>query len=197
MTTSAGRPPELSNQDVSRIVCKYFNFTSVQEDVIKRFPSFEDRNFYFEAINNDGKCGGFILRLSNPLGILLEELQGIHDLLKHLKSCGLALSYPLESQSGPTIVPLSLDQLVAGEVQSSTHTGNEVREGNRSGSNPSGPLVKQIPTLLYYAYVLVFVPGKIFHDIDKKFLVPSLLFEYGELIGRIDKELMVSVFICY
>ena len=198
MSTSAGRPPMLSNQDVSRVVCKYFNFTSVLEDTIKSLPSYEDRNFYFVGSSDTAKDGEFILKLSNPHCILVEELQGVNDLMRHLNSSGLSLVYPLASRIGSDIVPLSRDELVTeliGGVQSQAQTKIEVEDRDTKDGNESGPLVKCYNTmdeLIYYVRVLSFVPGKIFHYLDKTSLVPSLLYEYGERLGKMDKELMVS-----
>lgn len=47
-------------------------------------------------------------------------------------------------------------------------------------------------TLKYPVYLLSFIPGQIFDHVDKKYLTPALLYEIGELLGKIDKELMVS-----
>lgn len=199
MSTSAGRPPHLSNQDVSRVVCKYFNFTSVREDTIKGLPSYEDRNFYFVGSGDDGKEGEFILKLSNPHGILVEELQGINDLMKHLKSRGLSLVYPLASRTGVDIIPLSCDELMAevfSEVPSHTQTNQEMSERDMKYSNASGQPVEchgSRGELMYYIRILAFVPGKIFHYVEKTSLVPSLMYEYGEMLGKMDKELMVSL----
>lgn len=197
MSVCGGRPPELFNKDVSRVVCKYFNFTSVREDLIKSFPSYEDRNYYFIGSNDDYKDGEFILKLSNPHGILIEELQGINDLMNHLKSCGLSLTYPLPSQTGADIVSLSHAELIAEDLSgiqslSPTNKENEVNSMEKSnGMDASGQLPEPQNGLTYYMRVLAFVPGKLFHYVEKTCLVPSLMYEYGEMLGRMDKEMMV------
>ena len=59
--------------------------------------------------------GEYVLKLSNPNGILVEEFQGINHLMNYLKSCGLTLSYPLTASNGEDIAFLSHSELVEEE----------------------------------------------------------------------------------
>ena len=59
--------------------------------------------------------GEYVLKLSNPKGILVEELQGINHLMNYLKSCGLFFSYRLTASNGEDIVFLSDSEFVEEE----------------------------------------------------------------------------------
>jgi len=46
MSSSSGRPPELSKKEVSALVFKYFYFMSIKEDSVKILPGYDDRIVY-------------------------------------------------------------------------------------------------------------------------------------------------------
>ena len=190
----AGRPPELSSENVSRIVCKLFQFSAVLVDSIKIFPSYEDRNYFFVGRSVDGD-GENVLTLSNPKGILVDELQGINHLMNYLKSCGLTLSYPLTASNGEDIVFLSHSELIEEEQPkkfSRVACANYAAEYNEQYMQDARTAPSE---LVYYIRVLQFVLGTILHDVDRSYFVPSLLYSIGLHLAKMDKALMVWIFV--
>ena len=47
----------------------------------------------------------------------------------------------------------------------------------------------------YYVRVLMFVPGDLLHHVDRAYFVPPLLHSIGEMLGKVDKALMVCFYI--
>lgn len=172
MSTAAGRPPLLSNQDASNVIKKHFNFKKVNEDSIKTFPSYRDRTYYFQGECTDELNNEFVFKLSNPLSTSFAVMEGVIDVMKHLNSHSLFSPYPLASRTGKEIIHLSSPELLSEESSNEDDTND-----------------KEI--MKFPVCVLSFIPGKIFDHVDKKFLAPSLLYEVGELLGKINKELMV------
>lgn len=166
MSVAEGRPPFLTNEMVSQIVCKYFNFKSVHPTSIKSFPSYRDRTYYFQGEHADENDHEFILKISNPYSTPSEVIQGVNDVMKHLHSHGLKSPYPMPTRAGDDFISLTSNQLVPGSC-----TGTE--------------------KLSYHVCVLSFIAGKVFDHVDKKYLTPILMHEVGELLGKMDKELMV------
>jgi Ser/Thr protein kinase RdoA (MazF antagonist) len=73
---------------------------------------------------------------------------------------------------------------------------NTIRRGNDNVLTRAE--LKDAENAMKYAvYVLSYIPGKIFDHVDKQCLTPALLHEIGELLGKIDKELMVSACMYY
>ena len=163
-----GRPPLLSIQEVSEIIKKYFNFKEVDVLSIKSLPSYRDRTYYFQGENPDESNHEFVFKLSNPLSTPLDVMEGVNEVMKHLNSCSLHSPYPVASNTGRALVELSSAELL-------------------SDSNHSDKKMK------YPVYILSFIPGQIFDHVEKEILTPQLLGELGELLGKIDKELMVII----
>lgn len=170
MSVAGGRPPQLSNQDAAAIIRKHFNFKNVDELSIKAFPSYRDRNYYFQGEHTDKSNYEFVFKLSNPLSTTFDVMEGVNGVMKHLSTHSLLSPYPLPSHTGKDLIELSSAQLLSQE--SGDHDDDEKK-------------------MKYPIYVLSFIPGLIFDHVDKKFLTPSLLHEVGELLGKMDKELMV------
>lgn len=163
-----GRPPLLSMQEVSKIIKKYFNFKHVDMLSIKSLPSYRDRTYYFQGENPDESNHEFVFKLSNPLSTPLDVMEGVNEVMKHLNSCNLHSPYPIASDTGKALVELSSAELLS--------------DCNHSDSK-----------MKYPVYVLSFIPGQIFDHVKKEILTPVLLSELGELLGKIDKELMVII----
>lgn len=106
----------------------------------------------------------------NPLSTSYEVVEGIIKVMKHLTSHKLPCPHPIASCKGNEQIELSGAELLS--------------EG---GSYPGSDKER----MKYPIYVLSFIPGQVFDHVDKKFLTPALLHEVGELLGKIDKELMV------
>lgn len=164
-----GRPPHLSTKKVSEIIKKYFNFKEVNELSVKSFPSYRDRTYYFQGENPDESNYEFVFKLSNPLSTSFDVMKGVNEVMKHLNSHSLLSPYPLASHTGAELVELSSAELLS----NSDHTQSDQKK------------------MKYPVFVLSFIPGEIFDHVDKAILTPALLSEVGELLGKIDKELMV------
>ena len=173
MSVAAGRPPFLSNQQALMMIKKYFNFKEVCETSIKEFPSYRDRNYYFRGEYTDESHSEFVFKQSNPLSTTFEVMEGVNAVMKHLHSRNLKTPYPLASRTGNELIELSRSDLLAGSANAATD--EDVRCNK------------------YPVYVLSFIPGEIFDHVEKHSLTPKLLSEIGELLGKIDKELMVRL----
>lgn len=167
-----GRPPLLSTQEASEIIKKHFNFKKVNELSVKSFPSYRDRTYYFQGENPDESYHEFVFKLSNPLSTSLDVMEGVNEVMKHLNSHSLLSPYPLASHTGKELIELSSAEL----LYNTDHIQSDQKK-----------------KMKYPVYVLCFIPGQIFDHVDKAILTPALLSEVGELLGRIDKELMVIV----
>lgn len=170
MSVAAGRPPFLSDQQALGIIKKYFNFKEVDKTSIKEFPSYRDRNYYFQGECADESHHEFVFKQSNPLSTTFEVMEGVNAVMKHLHSRSLKTPYPLPSQKGSDLIELSKSELLS---------NTEVDDN--------------VPGMKYPVYVLSFIPGEIFDHVDKSSLTPELLTEVGEFLGKMDKELMVRV----
>ena len=178
MSWAAGRPPVLRAQDVALIAARYFNFNVVHEDSLKPLPSYCDRNYYFQGEHRNDGGREFILKLANPLSTSYDVIRGIVRLMKHLNSKGLLVPCPLSGQTEEDAIQLSSTEMNKGdrECEPSSAEGTDDEQGG---------------TMKYPVFVLSFIPGQIFDHVNKKYLTPALLYEIGELLGRINKELVV------
>ena len=184
---AAGRPPALSPTAVSRVVYNFFNFKNVIVDSVKSLPSYDDRNYYFrgETLNGEG-CSEFILKLSNPIGASLDVVNGLNKLLLHIKSCGFPFSssYPLPCKSSEYV-----SQMTARELTMEDDSGKPEHSKNGSANN--------IEEIMYHIRVFTFLTGQEIDKIEKKYLTTPLLFEVGVMLGKIDKELKVTLYTRY
>lgn len=189
MSSVSGRPPPLSRETISRITCKYFNFTKVHGDSIKSFPSYSDRNYYFQGKCMNAASLEFVLKLNNPLYTTFEEMKGICSVMEHLTSHGFSTQHPLTSREGSHIIKLTYAEL-SGTLED--NKGIETRDSTTDtcGAN------KREPGFKYFVSVLSYIPGQLFDKVEKRYLTPKLLYEIGELLGRIDQELMASIIYC-
>ncbi len=174
MSSATGRPPLLSASAVAQTVTKCFHFKMVDEATFKHLPSYCDRNYYFQGETTLEKGQEeFILKLVNPVCMSYEAIEGIIEVLKHLNSRGLLSPYPLSSRTGTDVIELSSAELLM----------------KKASSNEGGEIMK------YPVYVLSFIPGEIFDHVDKKYLTPALLYQVGEMLAKIDKDLMVGPYL--
>lgn len=166
MSIAGGRPPSLTTEEASRVITKHFNFKKVYDVSIKAFPSYRDRNYFFEGECVDEPTKEFVFKLSNPLSTSVDVMEGVNEVMKHLHSKSMLTPYPLCSRRGKDLVQLTNTQL---KKEDDTVDKNSMK---------------------YPVYVLSYIPGKIFDEVNKKHLTPALLYEVGELLGKMDKELM-------
>lgn len=174
MSVLSSRPPPLTNQEVSTLALTHFDLTNVLESDIRSLPSYYDRNYYLKGSKGGESPSEFVLKIFNPQSTTLQHLQEIIHVLKHLFSCGITCSRPVVSCTGKELVQLCSAQLL-----------NKTKD---SGTD--------INAAKFLVCLLVYIPGEVFDLVDKKFLTANLIAEVGELMGRIDSELMVSLF-CY
>ena len=174
MSTSAGRPPKLSKSTISRVVLKYFNFSVVDEDSIKNFPSYDDVNYYFQGKTPAGGGNEFVLKLTNPLHTSFSELKGIYEVMKHVQSCGLIPQCPQKSRAGPDAIQLSHKELLEGGA-GADHINNTTARLNEP---------------FCYVSVLSYAEGEMFDLVEKKYLTPNLLHEIGVMLAKMNKELV-------
>lgn len=181
MSVAAGRPPSLSNHETSAILTKHFNFKAVIDVSIKAFPSYRDRNYFFQGDYIDESTNAFVFKLSNPLSTSLDVMEGVNQVMKHLNSRSLLSPYPLSSQTGRDVFQLSGAELKDVNSEENIMSAERKKDGDSEEDN----------VMKYPVYVLSFIPGQIFDHVEKKHITPALLYEVGELLGKIDKELMV------
>ena len=202
MSYVLGRPPSLWHRSVSEIVRKHFNFKTVDQNSVKTLPSYDDRNYYFrgEHLYRDGY--EFVLKLNNPLRTSFEEMEALACLMKHLDSCNLKFStpFPVTTKEGRNVIQLSSKELVVvtDEQLCSSPTGTCVDSStmnNGDDSIVSNKSVGDVRGLSYPVSVQSFIPGCVFDSIDKTLLTSAMLFQVGEMIGIVDKELRVSIMI--
>ena len=209
MSTASGRPPQLPLKAITAIICRYFDFEEVYADSIKEFPSYDDRNYYFRGESLNAKGCEYVLKLSNPLNINLDEAIGLNSIMKHLSSCGFLTPYPQLSKSGSDAIQLtgaelkvisedynkcSLETLSELKVAKSNSGSHEVGDGTGTITNGSFYSGKEESksNFVYVIRVFSFIPGQLFDDVEKRFLTPGLVYTTGEMLGRLDKELVSS-----
>ena len=167
MSIAAGRPPLLTNKAVSALATYYFNFNSVKESTVKVLPSYYDRNYYLEGKHAVDNSRQFVLKLINPYSTSYQVIEGVIQVMKHLSLCGIACPHPVVSCTGKEVIKLSNTELL-------THTNSQNEK-----------------SMKYPVFIVSFIPGEVFDHVDKKFLSPELISEVGEMMGKIDEELLV------
>ena len=187
MSVAAGRPPNLSKEALSHVVRTYFNFSSVHEESVKIFPSYTDRNYYFEGECLDGGGPEFVLKLYNPLCSSLSELKGINEIMNLIQSCGIIPQRPQNSRAGPDVIELYHRELLMDNTSNKRVTSVKEKVALKDG-----PGLSISAELFCYASVLSFAHGEMFDHVEKEYLIPDLLHEIGVMLAKMDKELMVS-----
>ena len=160
----ATRPPSLTAQSVARLLTTYFGFTEVSEPSIKSLPSYYDRNYYFKGKHEAVDHCEYILKVMNPTSTAYKVVDGIIDVMKHLHSNGFPCPQP--------IIPDKLIELSEEEL-----SGKKCHEENG---------------IKYPIFALSFIPGEVFSGVNQDFRTPELFREVGKLLGRLDKDLLVS-----
>lgn len=158
-----------------------YPFDNVDENSVEQLPGYEDRNFYFKGYlevdppvstlkSNITSVPGiscydeFIFKVSHITNSF-EVLQGINEVMDHLKCKGFHCSYATVNRSGEKMTLLSENQLVRGDPNVRTGRGAQ-----------------------YPVRVLKYISGEILQTIQ---LTPKLVYGIGELAGNIDKALLV------
>ena len=176
------RPPSLDSVAVCSLLRHLYPFNNVDEDSVRQLPGYEDRNFYFKGYfeASDSFDGAvktkitsapdissydeFIFKVSHITNSY-KVLQGVNEVMDHLKYKGFRCSYAIVNRSGEKITLLSENQLLRGDPNVRTGRGAQ-----------------------YPVRVLRYISGEILQNIQ---LIPKLVYGIGELAGSIDKALLV------
>jgi len=167
VSASCGRPPDLSQSEVSSVVSKYFCFSAVTRDSVKALPGYDDRNYYFQGTTLAGSTGPFLIKFLNNVHTSFSEAEGCYQITQALQAGGLIPQAPEKSRSGQNVLQLHFSDLKL--------------------SNGEGGLID----MPYPVYILPFVEGEQFDKIDKWYLIPELLRDIGTKIGAMDQILKV------
>lgn len=162
------RPPNLDSEAICSLLKELYPFEDVDRSSVKELPGYEDRNFYFKGrLNPEAvSCATeeFILKVSH-LTNSCELLEGVNEVMDHLKSRDFRCNYAIRNNSGEKIALLSENQLLRGNP--SMRTGRAAQ---------------------YPVRVLTYVPGETLEAVQ---ITPRLAFDVGMLAGSIDKALLV------
>ena len=198
MTTSGGRPPELSKLGVSTVICRYFKFSAVNEDSVKSLPGYDGRNYYFEGTTLAGRNGQFIFKVFNRVLNSFSGIEGCNKLICTLQATGILCQVPERSRAGPDTIQLKLSNL-SNDVSSNIETVIAKESNNHTIENSYEKHLVTVScpddSILYVVSILSFVPGVLLDNIDKKYLVPEVLWEIGMKMALMDKELKVCDYI--
>ena len=176
LTSSCGRPPDLSQSEVSSVVCKYFNFSAVDKESVKALVGYDDRNYYFQGTNLVGKTNRFIIKISNNVHISFLEVEGCCEIIQALHAGRIIRQAPEKSRSDQAVVQLHFNDL-------KQSCGNGLGKETPPGLND----------MTYAVSILSFVEGELFDEIDKKYLVPEVMKDIGVKLGTMDKILKVFI----
>ena len=175
------RPPSLDSVSVCSLLKHLYPFQDIDEGSVKQLPGYEDRNFYFKGCLEVEPIGAlkkvasapdintydydeFIFKASHITNSC-EVLEGINEVMDHIKRKGFHCSFAIMNHSGEKITLLSENQLVRGDPNMRTGRGTQ-----------------------YPVRVLKYVPGETLQTVQ---LTPKLAYDIGELAGSIDKALLV------
>jgi hypothetical protein len=191
-SVTSGRPPSLGNEAVAKLVKDYFPFESVDEQSVKQFPAYDDRNFYFRGTLEEGvkpfatptaetdpKAAKnfekeYVLKLGNPLFASYEVLKGTNALLNHLHANGCIWCIrPLVGRDGTDVLVIAREKLC--EYDSTLMLPEKVTEPN------------------VHLRVVTFIPGECFDKVEKHYLTPRLLYDLGHHVGTADTIMRVNL----
>ena len=175
------RPPSLDSATVCSLLGHLYPFKDVAKESVRQLPGYEDRNYYFKgyfevdsfdgAVNtkttmapDNSPHDEFIFKVSHITNSY-EVLEGVNQVMDHLKCNGFHCSYAIVSLRGEKITLLSENQLLRGDPN--------VRSGRGAQ---------------YPVRVLKYIPGDVLQTVQ---LTPKLTYGIGELAGSIDKTLLV------
>ena len=191
-SNATGRPPSLGTAAVARLVTEYFPFQHVDQQSVKQFPSYDDRNFYFrgtpEHASLEGGAGTcietqreYVLKLNNPLVSSYGVLKGINALLTHLNTKGFTKCIqPLSSREGDDVLQITKDEL-------NDYGACQYHSEPLSGSDE---IVDESARTLFMR-VVSYIPGDCLDHVDKRHLTPSLLYSIGHYVGRAEAIIQV------
>ena len=150
---------------------------------MRQFPSYDDRNFYFQGTLSDSLVPGcsegfkdneigleeFVLKINSTAFIPCKILDSLNNIMNHLKGKGVRCPYPLKSKNGRQLEIYSESQLLR-STGSYERSDREREFGIR---------------------VLIFLPGELLDKIDRVHITPRLMYETGKYIGKLDAALQV------
>ena len=198
-TVTAGRPPSLSHATVAKLVKDFFPFKAVDEQSVKQFPAYDDRNFYFRGTLEEGAPAWkpsatptteadpkavenfkkeYVLKLGNPLFASYEVLKGTNALLNHLHANGCTWCIrPIVGRDGADVFVIAKEKLR--EYDSTLELPEKIAEPN------------------VHMRVVTFIPGECFDEVEKHYLTPRLLYDLGHRMGSANTVMQVNLCILY
>ena len=157
------KPSDVEPWRIAKIIERYFPTKEVDPASISQLPSYEDRNYVFDATIGDPPTPGkYLLKVSNTYYTSNQDIVwATHGVMRHVAERGIPCPLPLPSTSGDDFVIVNEGQLTGEHVASSR---------------------KHIVRVFNY------LPGVPLSEID---LCPQLLYRVGEIAGKLDCALMV------
>lgn len=168
----------MTPEAVCALVVKFYPFKHVFPDSYRLLPSYYDRNIYFEgarvwcegaseSVTDHGRKA-FILKISNS-ELKIEVVEGMNAMMFFLNERGVPCCCPIATREGSHVIAASKSQLlgVADDTQSDVK---------------------------FTVRVLTYVPGVPMDKLEKEHIMTEeLLYSVGQLAGKIDCELQVSI----
>lgn len=195
MSSAAGRPPNLSNKSIIKLLKETFPFKHINDGTIKALPSYDDRNYYFKGElehpqleeNLKASCSDstssaacsqeqeYVLKVNNPVFASFDVLKGINVILRRLCAKGFSCIRPLCSRNNSDAIEVEGKELLKfGDLE---EEGADIPEATKTNK--------------FVVRVMTFIPGEMFDEIEKRFVTPKLLYEVGKYIGRVCEEIQV------
>ena len=198
------RPPCFPPESLATFIKRHFPIESVKVESVKQFDGYDDRNYYFvgdlnedvaSTINGDYKQ--FVIKFINSRDSKnIDVLEGLSKLAQFLHERNFKCPYPIPTSSADSgTVVLRLSDLLP--YSATNNNDNDVKEKLTNGEVPprtNGVVSRTNGGVIidhqFCVRVTVFVEGELFgHGVRSS----KLLHELGCYVGRMNKEMMVSI----
>ena len=164
-------PPELSPGVASALIMKLFPVKHVSCDSFKQFPSYYDRNIYFEGIEEDStELKPFVLKVNHFDPNIAKLAEGQSEMMLFVKKRGFMCAEPIATKAKKYLHLATEKELLGGK---SGGEGREVEETE------------------YPVRILRYIPGEIMDKVNSSLLAPQLCHSVGNFAGRMDRALQV------
>ena len=163
----------MTPEAVCALIVKLYPFQNVFSDSYKLLPSYYDRNIYFEGTRepesavSDSAREAFVLKISNS-ELKIDLVEGMNAMMFFLSERGIPCCCPIATRDGSHVIAASKSQLLGVVDDSPSDVKFTVR-------------------------VMSYVAGVPMDKIEKDHMTESLLYTVGQLAGKIDHELQVSI----
>ena len=184
MEVRSERPPQVDSETAAALIAKHFPFRRISLGSLRSLPSYYDRNFYFEGVEEkrDGSSNlkeeeGFVLKVSSR-GSTPEIIDGLNSQMLFLSGKGFPCCYPIASRGGEYSALASENELLG------------FAEGDARQVDVLSRDVK------YPVRVMKYIAGDIMDKLDERYLSSELRYSVGKMAGGMDLLLQVCLFIC-